>query len=105
MSCNNFLRNIIKLNKILVSRLDTVLNKIRQPYLQQFQWFHLGKQQLLSVGDNVGTLHIMEVPWNLRRPSVNEVHVSFILTLSFSSISCLPLGPVVRSTKKCSHLL
>ena len=35
----------------------------------------LGKQQLLSIGDYVGTLHIMEVPWNLRRPSVNEVHV------------------------------
>ncbi|CAB4018875.1 WD repeat-containing 63-like [Paramuricea clavata] len=33
------------------------------------------KQQLLSIGDNVGTLHIMEVPWNLRRPSVNEKNI------------------------------
>ncbi|KAK2569985.1 Dynein axonemal intermediate chain 3 [Acropora cervicornis] len=30
------------------------------------------KQQLLAVGDNVGTLHVMEVPWNLRHPSSNE---------------------------------
>lgn len=36
----------------------------------------IGKQQLLSIGDNMGTLHIMEVPWNLRRPSVNEVAVA-----------------------------
>lgn len=30
------------------------------------------KQQLLAVGDSVGTLHVMEVPWNLRHPSSNE---------------------------------
>ena len=33
----------------------------------------LGKQQLLAVGDSMGTLHVMEVPWNLRHPSANEV--------------------------------
>jgi len=33
------------------------------------------KQQLLAVGDSVGTLHIMEVPWNLRHPSPNEAAV------------------------------
>lgn len=36
-----------------------------------FVW--LGKQQLLAVGDGMGTLHVMEVPWNLRHPSANEV--------------------------------
>ena len=36
-----------------------------------FVW--LGKQQLLAVGDGMGTLHVMEVPWNLRHPSSNEV--------------------------------
>lgn len=30
------------------------------------------KQQLLAVGDSMGTLHVMEVPWNLRHPSANE---------------------------------
>ena len=39
-----------------------------------FVW--LGKQQLLAVGDGMGTLHVMEVPWNLRHPSANEVIVS-----------------------------
>ena len=37
-----------------------------------FVW--LGKQQLLAVGDGMGTLHVMEVPWNLRHPSANEVN-------------------------------
>ena len=37
-----------------------------------FVW--LGKQQLLAVGDGMGTLHVMEVPWNLRPPSANEVN-------------------------------
>eukprot|EP00794_Sanderia_malayensis_P008204 gene8204-9084_t len=31
------------------------------------------KQQLLAIGDRMGTLHIFEVPWNLRQPSTNEV--------------------------------
>lgn len=48
----------------------------------------LDKQQLLSIGDNVGTLHIMEVPWNLRRPAVNEVYICFVdkLLLSFNNL-------------------
>ncbi|XP_058964872.1 dynein axonemal intermediate chain 3-like [Pocillopora verrucosa] len=32
------------------------------------------KQQLLAVGDGMGTLHVMEVPWNLRHPSANEAN-------------------------------
>ena len=39
----------------------------------------LGKQQLLAVGDSMGTLHVMEVPWNLRHPSANEVNCIPIL--------------------------
>ena len=34
------------------------------------------KQHLLGVADNVGTLHILEIPWNLRQPAVNEVRIS-----------------------------
>ncbi|ESP02449.1 hypothetical protein LOTGIDRAFT_199692 [Lottia gigantea] len=30
------------------------------------------KQQLLAVGDNSGTLHILEIPWSLRHPTNNE---------------------------------
>eukprot|EP00118_Oscarella_pearsei_P015193 m.135700 g.135700 ORF g.135700 m.135700 type:complete len:900 (+) comp38161_c0_seq11:190-2889(+) len=33
------------------------------------------KQQLLAVGDQLGTLHIVEVPWNFRHSSSNEVGV------------------------------
>ena len=35
--------------------------------------FLLEKQQLLAVSDEVGTLHVMEVPWNLKHASNNEV--------------------------------
>lgn len=31
------------------------------------------KQHLLAVGDNAGTLHILEIPWSLRQPTPNEV--------------------------------
>ena len=44
-----------------------------------FVW--LGKQQLLAVGDGMGTLHVMEVPWNLRHPSANEVTCFSIFVL------------------------
>lgn len=30
------------------------------------------KQHLLAVGDNSGTLHILEIPWSLRHPTPNE---------------------------------
>lgn len=48
-----------------------------------FVW--LGKQQLLAVGDGMGTLHVMEVPWNLRHPSANEV-----ICFSISVLELLP---------------
>lgn len=32
------------------------------------------KQQLLAVGDNSGTLHILEVPWSLRQPTAGELN-------------------------------
>lgn len=31
------------------------------------------KQHLLAVGDNAGTLHILEIPWSLRQPTTNEL--------------------------------
>lgn len=30
------------------------------------------KQHLLAVGDTLGTLHILEIPWSLRHPTPNE---------------------------------
>ena len=33
------------------------------------------KQQLLAAGDEVGTLHIMEVPWTLRQSPHNELNI------------------------------
>lgn len=33
------------------------------------------KQQLLAAGDEVGTLHIMEVPWTLRHSPQNELNI------------------------------
>ncbi|KAH9523462.1 WD repeat-containing protein 63 [Bulinus truncatus] len=32
------------------------------------------KQQLIAVGDNTGTLHILEIPWSLRQQTPNEVN-------------------------------
>ena len=48
----------------------------------------IGKQQLLAAGDEVGTLHIMEVPWNLRHAPPNEVsflrfEISFLMSCVF----------------------
>ena len=31
------------------------------------------KQMMLAVGDSGGTLHILEIPWNLSHPASNEV--------------------------------
>ncbi len=31
------------------------------------------KQQLLAIGDSLGTLHVMEVPWSLRRHISGEL--------------------------------
>nr|WAW84845.1 axonemal dynein intermediate chain 3 [Halisarca dujardinii] len=33
------------------------------------------KHHLLAVGDQVGTLHVLEVPWSVRQPSSSEYHV------------------------------
>ncbi|KAE8609374.1 hypothetical protein XENTR_v10011791 [Xenopus tropicalis] len=35
-------------------------------------WIASSKQHFLAVGDDQGTLHILEIPWNLRHPSANE---------------------------------
>nr|CAB3267718.1 WD repeat-containing protein 63 [Phallusia mammillata] len=35
-------------------------------------WVVSKKQHLIAVSDNVGTLHILEIPWNLRHPSSSE---------------------------------
>ena len=58
-----------------------------------FIWV-LGKQQLLAVGDSMGTLHVMEVPWNLRHPSANEVNSLYwfphtVFNYSWGKISSL----------------
>ncbi|KAA0706513.1 WD repeat-containing protein 63 [Triplophysa tibetana] len=33
------------------------------------------KQHLLAVSDRLGTLHILQIPWTLRRPSANEMQI------------------------------
>ncbi|CAK8676252.1 unnamed protein product [Clavelina lepadiformis] len=35
-------------------------------------WVVSKKQNLIAVADNVGTLHILEIPWNLRHPAATE---------------------------------
>ncbi|XP_015210607.2 dynein axonemal intermediate chain 3 isoform X2 [Lepisosteus oculatus] len=35
-------------------------------------WIVSSKQHFLAVSDELGTLHILEIPWTLRRPSSNE---------------------------------
>ena len=38
-----------------------------------FIYLFIDKQQLLAVGDQLGTLHIVEVPWSFRQPIPHEV--------------------------------
>jgi len=62
-----------------------LLDKSHEPFLTQnvtpvpvlaiYPYQISGKQQLLAAGDEVGTLHIMEVPWNLRHASSNELSI------------------------------
>merc|ERR1719494_7809 len=62
-----------------------LLDKSHEPFLTQnvtpaaviavYPYQVSAKQQLLAVGDEVGTLHIMEVPWNLRHPAANEIGI------------------------------
>lgn len=62
-----------------------LLDKSHEPFLTQsvtpvsvvsvFPHQISSKQQFLAAGDEVGTLHIMEVPWNLRTASTNELSI------------------------------
>ncbi|XP_053326034.1 dynein axonemal intermediate chain 3 [Spea bombifrons] len=36
-------------------------------------WIASAKQHFVALGDDCGTLHILEMPWTLRQPSANEV--------------------------------
>ncbi|XP_027242117.2 WD repeat-containing protein 63, partial [Cricetulus griseus] len=36
-------------------------------------WTFSSKQQFIAIADYYGTLHILEIPWTLSRPSFNEV--------------------------------
>lgn len=42
-------------------------------FLNCFFLVFTDKQHLLAVGDNAGTLHILEIPWSLRLSTPNEV--------------------------------
>jgi hypothetical protein len=33
----------------------------------------IARQQLIGIGDSMGTLHILEVPWSLRRTIAGEL--------------------------------
>ena len=61
----------------------------RFPFFNLFFIYILVKQQLLAAGDQVGTLHVMEVPWNLRHVTTNEVCVNkHILKKTMVETSC-----------------
>ncbi|XP_076440866.1 dynein axonemal intermediate chain 3-like isoform X2 [Babylonia areolata] len=61
-----------------------LLDKTHEPSLTQsvspapitniFPYQVTQKQQLLAVGDNSGTLHILEIPWSLRQPTPGELN-------------------------------
>ena len=57
-----------------ISQNDLVLyrNLIGYGILSLYIIIIIGRQ-LLAAGDEVGTLHIMEIPWNLQHASNNEV--------------------------------
>ncbi|CAH1773609.1 unnamed protein product [Owenia fusiformis] len=60
-----------------------ILDRTHEPSLNQnvsahpitciYPYHITNKQHLLAVGDNSGTLHIMEIPWSLRVPTPNEL--------------------------------
>ena len=49
-------------------------------YVCMYVRIYTDKQHLLAVGDQTGTLHILEVPWTLRHPSSSEVSGTLSLT-------------------------
>lgn len=51
------------------------------------------KQMMLAVGDSGGTLHILEIPWNLSHPAHNEVNIyHFILYIERDQCYCIVVG-------------
>lgn len=40
-----------------------------------FPWQLTSKQMMLAVGDSGGTLHILEIPWNLSHPASSELSI------------------------------
>jgi kynurenine formamidase len=64
-----------------------------------------GKQQLLGIGDDTGTLHILEVPWSLRQAVPNEVAHRKLLTNQIASLINLTLlisKEMLQLCEKCS---
>jgi hypothetical protein len=45
------------------------------------------KQQFVAVADYYGTLHILEIPWTLSRPSTNEVSNFWLWIFLWSNIA------------------
>ncbi|XP_028918860.1 dynein intermediate chain 3, axonemal isoform X1 [Ornithorhynchus anatinus] len=45
-------------------------------------WIFSSKQQFIAVSDNNGTLHILEIPWTLSHPSLNEICCLFAKSVS-----------------------
>ena len=52
---------------------------------QSWIWLLSDKQHLLAVGDSMGTLHILEIPWSLRLPTTNEVCTQTPMSLRLST--------------------
>ena len=66
---------------------DSMMHTLEIPSVPNNHMFIVSdKQHLLAVGDSMGTLHVLEIPWSLRLPTPNEVCTSlFHQRLSYSS--------------------
>ena len=62
------------------------------PFVSVPTTFNLDKHHLMAVGDQIGTLHVLEVPWPMRHPSSNEVgsslYITYTLTVVHLSLLC-----------------
>ncbi|XP_077981205.1 dynein axonemal intermediate chain 3-like [Glandiceps talaboti] len=88
-----------------------ILDRTHEPSLTQnvtaasitsiFPWAVSSKQHLLAIADSIGTLHILEVPWNLRHASSNEVtSVSNYFDREVKRIDFVQERKEIRTTEK-----
>uniref|UniRef100_A0A8C6QSU4 Dynein axonemal intermediate chain 3 n=1 Tax=Nannospalax galili TaxID=1026970 RepID=A0A8C6QSU4_NANGA len=64
-------------------------------------WSYSSKQQFIAIADYHGTLHILEIPWTLSRPSLNEVSsVNYYFEREVKHLEYVQQRKIIRDTEK-----